>query len=423
MTKKIIVIAAFLIGFVGYSQENTSSPYSFYGLGEVKFKGTEDAKAMGGLSILADSINLNLSNPASYSSLNRVTFAVGSTTSFNTLKNSTTSEKAKRTSFDYLAIGIPMGKIGASFGLMPYSAVGYKVKNTFTDADNTSLERSKRYTGNGNINKAFIGGAYSINSDFSVGLDLQYNFGTLKNTVSESLIDNGTAIQLSTSEKNTSNINGLSVSAGLMYKRKINEKLDFYSSTTYSPESKLNSTNTRNTATVTYSSSGGTEYTNASNEDVVTETDLILPSRLSIGAGIGERNKWLIGSEVILQSNSNLVNRFTNSNTFSYKNSQTFILGGFYIPQFDAYSGYFKKVIYRAGLRYESTGLIVNNENINDFGMNFGLGLPVGLSKINIGLEFGKKGTTNSNLIQENYFNLSFGLSLSDKWFRKRKID
>ena len=40
-----------------------------------------------------------------------------------------------------------------------------------------------------------------------------------------------------------------------------------------------------------------------------------------------------------------------------------------------------------------------------------------------LGFEFGKKGTTTNNLIEENYFNVSVGLSLSDIWFKKRKID
>lgn len=66
---------------------------------------------------------------------------------------------------------------------------------------------------------------------------------------------------------------------------------------------------------------------------------------------------------------------------------------------------------------------MLKNESINDYGMTFGLGLPVGLSKINIGFELGKKGTTTQNLIQENYFNLNIGLSLSDLWFRKREIN
>jgi len=54
--------------------------------------------------------------------------------------------------------------------------------------------------------------------------------------------------------------------------------------------------------------------------------------------------------------------------------------------------------------------------------MTLGLGLPIpgAFSNINIGIEFGKRGATNANLVQENYTNISIGLSLNDKWFVKK---
>ena len=87
-------------------------------------------------------------------------------------------------------------------------------------------------------------------------------------------------------------------------------------------------------------------------------------------------------------------------------------------------------------MRYENTGLSIDESGlgadfskVNDFGMSFGLGLPMGrkLSSLNLGFEFGKKGTTSNNLIQENYFNVRVGLSLNavgrQAWFQKRRID
>ena len=159
MIKKIIVIIGLFASLIGFAQENTSSPYSFYGLGDVKFRGTEDARAMGGLSFAGDSISLNLLNPASYSNLRLTSFGIGSTSNFNKISNSQTSEKAKRTTLDYIAVGIPAGKLGAAFGLMPYSAVGYKIQATSTE---NSVERSKKFTGIGNINRVFIGTGYYI---------------------------------------------------------------------------------------------------------------------------------------------------------------------------------------------------------------------------------------------------------------------
>ena len=417
MTKKVIVIIALFFGLVGYSQENTASPYSFYGLGEVKFGGTEDARAMGGLSFAGDSLSLNLLNPASYSSLKLVSFGVGGTSTFTKLSNSTTSEKAKRTSLNYLAIGVPLGsKFGASFGVLPYSAVGYKVQKTETIG---SEERTNRFTGEGNINRVYIGAGYTVNKNLSIGLDLQYNFGVIE---SEAL-ENVTGVLLSSRERNNSSISGLSFNLGALYNNKINEKLDVYSSFTFTPEAKLNSDNTRNIATVSFSSNG-TEIVTGQLDDVISNEKLVIPTKLSFGAGVGERNKWLVGTEITFKGSSSQNNRSNDVDTnYNFENGQKYTIGGYYIPKYDSYSSYLSRIVYRAGFRYEKTGLIVNNQSINDYGMNFGLGLPLGLSKINVGVEFGKKGSASNSLIEENYVNLSVGLSLSDKWFRKRKID
>ena len=100
-------------------------------------------------------------------------------------------------------------------------------------------------------------------------------------------------------------------------------------------------------------------------------------------------------------------------------------IGGYFIPNYNSYSDYFKKITYRGGLRYENTGLVIANKSITDFAANIGFGLPMSgtFSNINIGLEVGKRGTKYYNLVEENYVNLSVGLSFSDKWFVKRKYD
>jgi hypothetical protein len=68
---------------------------------------------------------------------------------------------------------------------------------------------------------------------------------------------------------------------------------------------------------------------------------------------------------------------------------------------------------------------VVNNESIDELGISFGVGVPVGrlFSNANIGFEIGQRGTTSSNLVQENFFNISLSLSLNDRWFEKRKFN
>jgi hypothetical protein len=155
------------------------------------------------------------------------------------------------------------------------------------------------------------------------------------------------------------------------------------------------------------------------------QTDLTLPSKLSIGVGIGKPRKWFVGTEYTTQQTSKFYNPLYSSLTTAYEDASTFSLGGFYIPQYNSFTSYFKRVVYRGGLHFEKTGLIINNESIKEFGMSFGLGLPVGniFSNANLGVEIGKRGTTNSNLIQENFINFQLSLSLNDRWFQKRKYD
>lgn len=419
MIKKIIVVLSIFFSLTSSGQEQTSSPYSSYGLGEIKYKGTTDVKALGGLGIAGDSININLLNPASYSKIKLISFAVGGTTSFTNIQNNSESDKSKRTSLDYLLVSIPLKKLGVTFGLMPYSSVGYKTNSNLTELDGS--ERFKTKTGSGNVNKFFTGFAYSVNKNLSFGIDFGYHFGTTENDFTESLYS-PIVLQYSTKERNTSKTNGYSINTGIQYSKKISSKLNLLTSFTFSPETKFKNTNDRVIATVTYSNSGSEASFDVS-DVVTTKINMINPSKFSFGAGIGEAKKWLIGTDITFINNKKLINRFDMGSAVSFENSTRIAVGGYYVPKYDSFSNYLNRIVYRAGFRYENTGLVINNTSINDYGMNFGLGLPVGLSRINLGVEFGKKGTTSNNLIEENYFNLSVGLSLNDIWFKKRKID
>ncbi len=418
MIKKLLALALFTITALSYSQDNTASPYSYYGLGELRFKGTIDARSMGNIGVESDSISLNLINPASYSRLKLTNFSVGSTSSFGTLNNQTASEKVQRTSFDYLAVGIPMGKFGATFAVLPYSAVGYNVKTSQVD---TQSNKYKRFKGQGNVNMFKAGGAYNINSELSVGVDVNYYFGNIQKVN----VDSIGGIKLSTRELNDLRVSGVSFNLGLMYSKKMTDKLTLSSSFLYNPKTTLTSKNFRSIATILYDTNGNESISDQS-IIAVPNSELLIPTKIALGLGIGEHSKWFVGSEISFIETSKWNKLTTNTNSrvnARYKNATTVGVGGYYIPNYNSYSNYFNRIVYRAGFKYEDTGLFINNSEISDYGMNFGLGLPLSYSKINVGFEFGQRGTTSNNLIQEKYFNVSIGLSLSDKWFKRRKID
>ena len=418
MIKKRIVPIFLFFTLISFAQQGTSSPYSFYGIGDVKFKGTAENRAMGGLTIYSDSIHLNFQNPASYSNLKLTTFSLGGTYLTTDLETNSQSEKARRTAIDYLAVGLPFGKFGVGFGLMPYSSVGYNIKSN-TVATATNPQEIKQYSGTGGINKVFFGVGYALTKKLSIGIDYSYNFGKIQ-TYSFRFIE---GLQYGSREKNLSDITGGLLNAGLTFNTPINKKLNGFASLTYSPDSKLSSSNFRNIATIQYSSTGAEILVQPSDIDVA-NTTITLPSKLAVGFGIGQNKKWMLGTEITFQKSSNMGNRFNDINNVNYENATRYSFGGFYIPNYNSFSKYYEKIIYRAGIRYENTGLIINNTSIKDYGVTAGVGFPlIGVfSNVNIGVEYGQRGTTSANLVQENYTNITIGFSLNDKWFQKRRF-
>lgn len=418
MIKKIIAGVCLIVSAAGFSQENNASPYSYYGIGDVKFKGTAENRAMGGLGILPDSIHVNLQNPATYSALKLTVYTVGVSDKSRTLKTESASESANRVTLDYLAVALPFNKVGVAFGLMPYTSVGYRIQNTKV-IDNVDYYR--QFNGKGGINRAFFGGAYKISPKLSVGADFQYNFGTIETKSIVSIINED--IQYPTREVNKSYYSGASFNIGATYQTKF-KTLDWTSSITYSPKSKLSSNTDRTLSSIILTSTNN-EVTVDQLPTQTINDKLDMPSAFTIGTGFGRVNKWFAGIEYGTQSSNTLGARFDQVTNASFKASQRISLGGYYIPKYNSFTSYLSKVTYRGGFRFENTGLVVNDQNIKDFAFTFGMGLPLGgtFSNLNVGMEIGRKGTSRANLIQENYANIMLSLSINDRWFVKRKYE
>lgn len=420
MIKKVIVSICLLFTIGTFAQEGTASPYSFYGIGDIRFKGNTENRSMGGLGVFSDSLHINLQNPAAYGQLKFTTFTLAGSYNTSNLETNTGEGKARRTAVDYLALGLPITKkLGVGFGLMPYSSVGYKIQGEQTSQE-TSVTISKQFFGTGGVNRVFLGAGYKINSNLRLGANLDYNFGEIETTSYEFW----STIEYGSRELNVSTIRGFSFNTGAMWNKKINKKLDVYASLVYTPESTLKFSNQRNIGTVRRVNNADPVVIDDESIDVA-DTRLKLPSKVAFGLGVGEANKWLIGAEYTFQKTSDYGNRFEDIRNATYENSSKISVGGYYIPDYDSFTSYMKRMTYRAGFRHENTGLVLADKSINDTALTFGLGFPISgsFSNLNLGLEYGKKGTKALNLVEENYLNISLSLSLNDRWFVKRKYD
>lgn len=414
MIQRLLVIILVCITTVTSAQEATSSPYSFFGIGSTNFRGTVENRSMGGIAVYSDSIHVNLQNPSGYAHLKLVTFSVGGSHKYISQETATDNGSASTTSIDYLAIGVPLGeKFGAGFGVLPLTSVGYNLQSE----SGTSIVQN---TGQGGMNKVYLSFGYLVTENLSVGIDANYNFGNIENN---SLLFNPD-VEFATRETNRSDLSGFSVNFGATYRRMLTDKLEMFSTVTYTPETNLDSENFRRFSSVFVPDLNFQIEVDPRDVDVE-NSKLTLPSQISVGFGVGQPRKWFLGGEYSSQRTSNFTNRSFTLDNVEFTNASRYKMGGFYIPRYNALSGYLNKVTYRAGVRYENTGLTINNEEINEFGISFGVGLPVGrlFSNFNIGFEYGSRGTTNNGLVKENFFNTIISLSLNDRWFIKTLYD
>ena len=154
-------------------------------------------------------------------------------------------------------------------------------------------------------------------------------------------------------------------------------------------------------------------------------TEIKIPTIWSFGLGFGQDKKWFVGAEYSFQDYSSFSNPFSTAESLEYIDASSIAFGMYFVPDYASFTSYLKRVNYRAGVRYDKSGLVINGKEINNFGITFGLGLPLGgaFSNLNLGFELGKRGTTDANLIRESYLKFGVGLSLNDRWFQKRKIN
>ncbi|MCK5678092.1 MAG: hypothetical protein KAH72_06420 [Flavobacteriaceae bacterium] len=419
MIKKIIVFTILLISTNSFAQSTSSSPYSFFGIGDqAKIKSVEEI-AMGQMGGVLDSeYQLSFTNPASYASLLWTTYVFSGGNKVTKIDDGIDNQTSSAASLTYIALGIPIrGNQGLAFGLQLNTAVGYSLLDQSFDEDDLLIETNKIY-GDGGTNRVFIGYGYKLPYNINLGFEAAYIFGGIENNI----LNRRLGVLLATKHKTESYVKGFSYKIGAQYTKDLSENLKLKLGTSFEIGHELNEKGEEYIILQENSIDGFIRHI----DTIANYTAKIKPPlKTVLSAGIGENNKWFIGTEYTFQDAIEFSGGIYDDITgYNYENSSTISLGGFFIPKFNSISNYWKRVTYRGGLNYKKLGLVINDTEIKEYGMSFGVSLPIGLrlSNVNLGFELGKRGTTDNNLIKENYYNFRLSLSLNDKWFRKQKI-
>ena len=412
--KKLVFVLFVFCGLSAFAQLGTSSPYSRFGLGDLQGNAFPVYNALGGgVTALSSSNSVNPSNPASYTSFraNSFLFSTGGLHKTTQIESSTDKQVANNSAFSHLTIAFPISsKLGASFGMLPFSNIGYTL-----NARDTLVSADMIYTGDGGLSKIYFGGAYEPFKGFSVGMNASYLFGGLNRRKKldyddESFFD---------SRSNSSiNLKGYYYELGLMYKKELANDKELSFGLTANNNSTLRTKRTNIVETI----SGDYEIVKDTASNIVEWGEVTLPRYISTGLTYRDGEKWLLVADYSMQ---NWADYTLLGESDDLSNSMRLSGGLQYTPEFNSVTKYYKRMQYRLGAAYSNTPLTLNDTQLKEMSVSFGFGIPVRKSrtKYDVSLTLGQRGTTDNSLIKEQFVKFGLSVSYDGIWFVKRKYD
>ncbi len=414
--KQIFFVFVFLssVSLSVLSQNNTNSPYTRFGYGEISDANSGDQKAMGGTALGARLKNgINPVNPASYSTVDSMTFMFdfglgGLVSKFSDYKGNKTSFNSN---LEYITMLFPLSKtIGFSAGLLPYSFSGYNFYNTDTlSMDNfqgkpDTVTYSRSFYGAGGISQMYAGLALNLFNHISIGANAYYMFGSLSNY--RNLTFNQSSGYYSTLQKNSIDINNFRFRYGLQLYNTFDKKHDINLGFIYEHKALVNGKFSQITSGVL-------------TDSILPVNDFEMPVVFGGGLRYAYNNKLTLAADYMLHKWSEA--RFFGK-TDSLVNRAKYYFGAQYVPDYRG-RNYFDRVQFRAGFNlsnpYYKTGQ--GTPPIN-FGITFGMGFPLKNSNtiVNTSFEYGKIGAT--GLLREDYLKFTLNATFNENWFFKRKL-
>lgn len=424
-TKRLIVfllVMALMASLGGFAQADIDSPYSLFGVGQVRSNAMNvRLKGMGGVANAMSSPGMiNTGNPASLAKLDSLAFLFDAgfyfkTSSFST---STNSEPGANASFDYMGMAFGLASWWkTALGVQPYSSAGYKmvVDNRKEDVGNYTTV----FKGSGGLNQAFWTNAFKIGKHFAIGVNAYYVFGNSENVTTLYMPDSTYSIGARRSTDLT--ISSFIFDYGLMFNANIAPDLALSVGVTYDQSVKLRGKQSMFIRSIEEDIDTDVEFV----IDTVAymtkdKTYLTMPQGFGVGFALAKDNHWCLGADF----NWTQWSRFAREGvTEDLSNSWRVAVGFEYMPTYSSVSSYFRRMHYRVGGFYENGFLNLRGHDINKIGVTAGVSLPLprSLSKVNLAIEIGQYGTRADGLIQERYLKFDVGVSVFERWFMKRK--
>lgn len=414
----LLVLVSLLLTQFTIGQNNTNSPYTRFGYGDISDTNSGEQRAMGGVALGArSSFNINTINPASYSSVDSMTFMfdLGTSALLSRFSNTSGGKGTFNANLEYITMQFPLAKnIGFSAGLLPYSFVGYNYMKTGKQSTGLGLSEfdsisyRTTFNGNGGFSQVYAGLSANLFNHISLGVNAYYMYGIVNNERSLRLL----SVSDSTKQYNSIIANNFRFRYGVQLYNTFAEKHNVTLGLIYEEKAKLNGSSSQTTYGVL------NEVTPTNQNDSTYE----LPRMFGVGLYYTYDNRLSVGLDYTMQEWGNAKFR----GNYELSNRSKIALGVEYLPD-PRGRKFAERIRYRGGLSltdpYYKVSNITPPKNI---GVSLGVGLPLynnvtnTVTMLNASFEYGKLGS--SDLLREDYFKFTINVAFNEHWFFKRKL-
>ena len=413
----LLVLLLTMLSAMAVAQNNTNSPYTRYGYGQLSDQGSGNSKGMGGIAYgLRDRFQTNFVNPASYTAVDSLTFIFdGGISLQNTnFSDGTVKMNAKNSSLDYITMQFRLSqRIAMSIGLLPFSNIGYTMGDYREDTEFPSQSSMVTYSGEGGLHQLYAGLGFKVFKNLSIGANISYLWGDLTHSRNLTFPSASTSFGLVT-QTNVA-IKSYKLDVGAQYTYQFNKKHAVTIGAVFTPGHDLG-----NESSV---------YTQLGNENMgytVSTKDTIATfgTPMTLGAGFTYvyDNRLTIGADVKFQKWNDVT--FMNQPD-AFCDGYKIAVGAEYLPSFIGRS-YFSHVKYRLGAYYSKPYYKIDGVRAaNEYGVTGGFALPIPRTRslLSISAQYVRTQGTKTAFVNENTLRLCVGVTFNERWFWKRKVD
>ena len=431
MKKVIGIVLASTVSMAAFAQSGTNSPYSQFGLGVLSEQSSGFNRGMNGLGLgFHEGNQVNYLNPASYARLDTLTFLfdAGISLHLTNFSEKGVRRNAKNANIEYVVAGFKAARrLGLSFGLIPFSNVGYQYSTSQAlTAQPGSTILTNTYTGTGGVRQAYLGIGWEPIKGLALGANMSYMWGDYDRRLINSYSD-GSVNNLV--HQYTMDIRSYKVDFGAQYTAKVSSKDYITLGLTFSPTHKIGGkpplqeilTNSQTNVSDTTSYGG--------------DFDLNLPNFFGVGLMWNHNDKWKVGADYTLQqwSSVKFPSYETNGSVSSFALRDNILtdrhkltLGGDFCPA-PFSRNFFNRIHYRAGVSYATPYIkVYGNDGPTEMSASIGFGIPIinpynNRSFLNVSAQWVR--STAKNYITENVFRINVGLTFNELWFKKWKLE